>query len=201
MTSSLLNAVLFVTFFALVTASDPNIITDFVIPANSSTKIGGDFFTFTDLRGFFDRAYPPNFKVTKASMAEFPALNGQSVSFATLEYPAGTINPPHTHPRSAELLLVVDGTLEVGFIDTTNKLYSQTLQLGDMFVFPKGLCTISPMPMPRTQPQLSLPLVVQMLAPCRCHQPCLLLALMITSLPRLLKLILVLSRRSKQVSP
>jgi quercetin dioxygenase-like cupin family protein len=112
---------------------------DFVIPANSSTKIGGDFFTFTDLRGFFDRAYPPNFKVTKASLAEFPALNGQSVSFATLEYPAGTINPPHTHPRSAELLFVVDGSLEVGFIDTTNKLYTQTLQLGDMFVFPKGL--------------------------------------------------------------
>jgi quercetin dioxygenase-like cupin family protein len=139
MASASLNAVLFVTFFALVTASDPNIITDFVIPANSSTKIGGDFFTFTDLRGFFDRAYPPNFKVTKASLAEFPALNGQSVSFATLEYPAGTINPPHTHPRSAELLFVVDGSLEVGFIDTTNKLYTQTLQLGDMFVFPKGL--------------------------------------------------------------
>jgi quercetin dioxygenase-like cupin family protein len=139
MASALLNAVLFVTFFALVTASDPNIITDFEIPANSSTKIGGDFFTFTDLRGFFDRAYPPNFKVTKASLAEFPALNGQSVSFATLEYPAGTINPPHTHPRSAELLFVVDGSLEVGFIDTTNKLYTQTLQLGDMFVFPKGL--------------------------------------------------------------
>ncbi|KAI9389731.1 hypothetical protein POPTR_008G084300v4 [Populus trichocarpa] len=139
MASALLNAVLFVTFFALVTASDPNIITDFEIPANSSTKIGGDFFTFTDLRGFFDRAYPPNSKVTKASLAEFPALNGQSVSFATLEYPAGTINPPHTHPRSAELLFVVDGSLEVGFIDTTNKLYTQTLQLGDMFVFPKGL--------------------------------------------------------------
>ena len=72
-------------------------------------------------------------------MAEFPALNGQSVSLAILEFPAGTVNPPHTHPRSAELLFVVDGSLEVGFIDTTNKLYTQTLQLGDIFVFPKGL--------------------------------------------------------------
>ena len=27
----------------------------------------------------------------------------------------------------------------MGLIDTTNKLYSQTLQAGDMSVFPKGL--------------------------------------------------------------
>ena len=27
----------------------------------------------------------------------------------------------------------------MGLVDTTNKLYSQTLQAGDMFVFPKGL--------------------------------------------------------------
>lgn len=67
------------------------------------------------------------------------SLNGRGVSFAVLECPAGTINPPHTHPHSAELLFVVDGSLEVGFIDSTNKLYTQRLQLGDMFVFPKGL--------------------------------------------------------------
>ncbi|KAF5931154.1 hypothetical protein HYC85_032027 [Camellia sinensis] len=29
--------------------------------------------------------------------------------------------------------------MEVGFVDTANKLYTQTLQIGDMFVFPKGL--------------------------------------------------------------
>lgn len=66
------------------------------------------------------------------------SLDGRSVSFAVLECPAGTINPPHTHLRSDELLFVVDGSLAVGFIDTINKLYTQTLQLGDMFVFPKG---------------------------------------------------------------
>ncbi|KAL5976503.1 hypothetical protein ACLOJK_020836 [Asimina triloba] len=52
--------------------------------------------------------------------------------------PAGSVNPPHTHPRSAELLFLLDGSLEVGFVDTSNKLYTQTLQAGDMFVFPKG---------------------------------------------------------------
>ncbi|XVF70551.1 hypothetical protein PTKIN_Ptkin11bG0170700 [Pterospermum kingtungense] len=122
----------------MVSGSDPDIISDFLAPPNS-TAPDGNFFTYTGLRGIFSADYPPNFKVTKASMAEFPALNGQSVSFATLEYPAGTLNPPHIHPRASELLVVVDGSIEVGFVDTTGKLFTQTLQLGDIFVFPKGL--------------------------------------------------------------
>jgi quercetin dioxygenase-like cupin family protein len=80
-----------------------------------------------------------NFTVTKASMTEFPALNGQSVSYAMLKFPSESINPPHTHPRAAELLLVLDGALSVGFIDTAGKPYTQDLAAGDMFVFPKGL--------------------------------------------------------------
>ncbi|OAY51390.1 putative germin-like protein 9-2 [Manihot esculenta] len=122
----------------LVQASDPDILTDFIAPQNSTT-VDGKFFTYSGLRGIFDDPEPANFNVTKVSMAEFPALNGQSVSYAVLQYPAGGVNPPHTHPRSAELLFVVYGSLEVGFVDTTNKLYTQTLQLGDIFVFPKGL--------------------------------------------------------------
>lgn len=36
-------------------------------------------------------------------------------------------------------MFLVDGSLEVGFVDTTNKLFTQKLQVGDLFVFPKGL--------------------------------------------------------------
>ena len=73
-------------------------------------------------------------------MAEFPALNGQSVSYAILEFPTSTTNPvPHTHPRASELLFLTQVTLQVGFVDTTNKLFNKTLQAGDVFVFPKGL--------------------------------------------------------------
>ncbi|XVE50564.1 hypothetical protein DITRI_Ditri01bG0172800 [Diplodiscus trichospermus] len=138
MASALFKLTCFFLLAAMVCASDPDILSDFLAPVNS-TGLDGNFFTFTGLRGIFDADYPANFTVTKATMAEFPPLNGQSVSFATLEYPAGTLNPPHIHPRSAQLLFVVDGSLEVGFVDTTGKLYTQTLQLADMFVFPKGL--------------------------------------------------------------
>ncbi|XP_059431292.1 germin-like protein 9-3 [Corylus avellana] len=122
----------------MATAGDPNILSDFIVPPN--VTVDGNFFTFTGMRSLVG-AGPPTagLKVLKASLAEFPALNGQSVSIAVLEFPAGTTNPPHTHPRSAELLFLVDGTLQVGFVDTTNKLFTQTLQTGDTFVFPKGL--------------------------------------------------------------
>ncbi|KAI9194039.1 hypothetical protein LWI28_002618 [Acer negundo] len=123
----------------MVSARDPDITSDFVIPANVTSPVDGNFFTFTAIRALVSAQPPPNFKVLKASVAEFPALNGQSVSLAVLQFPAGTTNPPHTHPRSAELLFLVQGSLEVGFVDTTNKLFSQTLQAVDMFVFAKGL--------------------------------------------------------------
>ncbi|KAF9594391.1 hypothetical protein IFM89_030993 [Coptis chinensis] len=119
-------------------AGDADIVSDFIIPANSSA-VDGKFFTYTGMRGIFDVQAVADLIVTKASMAEFPALNGQSVSFAVLKYPPGTINPPHTHPRASELLFVLEGSLEVGLVDTTNEYFNQTLQEGDLFIFPKGL--------------------------------------------------------------
>ncbi|CAK7329208.1 unnamed protein product [Dovyalis caffra] len=132
---------LLVALFAVVETTmggDPDIVSDFLVPLNV-TKVDGAFFTFTGMRALVGGPEPADFKVLKASAAEFPALIGQSVSYATLQFPAGTTNPPHTHPRSAELLFLVDGSLQVGFVDTTNKLFTQTLQPGDMFIFPKGL--------------------------------------------------------------
>lgn len=120
-------------------AGDPDILTDFVLPLNAPPPTNGSFFTFTGMRSLITAPFPPTFKVFKAGMEQFPALNGQSVSYAVLMYPAGTVNPVHTHPRSAELLFLVQGALEVGFVDTTNKLYTQSMQQGDVFVFPKGL--------------------------------------------------------------
>ncbi|KAF5192946.1 Germin-like protein 9-3 [Thalictrum thalictroides] len=130
--------VLFGAIAQMAIAGDPNILSDFMVPSNV-TAVDANFFTFTGMRVLVGADPPPAFKVLKASLAELPSLNGQSVSYAVLQFPAGAVNPPHTHPRSAELLFLLQGSLEVGFVDTTNKLYTQTLQEGDMFVFPKGL--------------------------------------------------------------
>jgi len=142
MALNLLHAALFF-ILAFVTspganAGDPDITSDFILPPDTNS-VDGSFFTYTGMRPLMNSPSPNTFTVTKASMAEFPALNGQSVSSAVLMYPPGTVNPPHTHPRSAELLFLIDGSLSVGFVDTTNKLYTQTLLAGDIFIFPKGL--------------------------------------------------------------
>ncbi|KAL6199525.1 hypothetical protein ACLB2K_022552 [Fragaria x ananassa] len=118
--------------------ADEDILSDFIKPTPNAT-IDANYFTFTGMRVLVGGTPPATFTVLKASMAEFPALFGQSVSYAVLQFPSGTVNPPHTHPRSAELLFLVDGTLEVGFVDTKNNLFTQTIQAGDLFVFPKGL--------------------------------------------------------------
>ncbi|KAK6156263.1 hypothetical protein DH2020_010511 [Rehmannia glutinosa] len=118
-------------------ASDSDILSDFIVPPNA-TNLDANYFTYTGLRSFIG-AQPTSFTVYKATLAELPSLDGQSVSYAALYYPPGSVNPPHTHPRASELLFLVLGHLEVGFVDTNNKLFAQTLQPGDMFVFPKGL--------------------------------------------------------------
>ncbi|XP_071705801.1 germin-like protein 9-3 [Rutidosis leptorrhynchoides] len=126
------------TLIKLAVSSDPDILTDFVPPPNS-TVTDANYFTYTGLRSIVNATYPTNFTIIKATLNEFPGLLGQSVSCAVLEFPAGSLNPLHIHPRASELLFVTSGSLQVGFVDTTNKLFTQKLETGDMFVFPKGL--------------------------------------------------------------
>ncbi|PPS14083.1 hypothetical protein GOBAR_AA06498 [Gossypium barbadense] len=53
----------------------------------------------------------------------------------------GGLNPPHTHPRATEILVVLEGTLYVGFVTSNpdNRLIAKVLNKGDVFVFPVGL--------------------------------------------------------------
>ncbi|KAM3398866.1 hypothetical protein P3S68_002382 [Capsicum galapagoense] len=134
----LLSLAISLVLFQMASAGNPDILTDFVFPLDV-LSVDASYFTFSGLRGLVGAPPPEKFKGTKASVTEFPALNGQSISYAILQYPAGSVNAVHSHPRSSELLFLVSGTLEVGFIDTTNKIFNPTLQTGDVFEFPKGL--------------------------------------------------------------
>ncbi|KAL1220303.1 Germin-like protein subfamily 2 member 2 [Cardamine amara subsp. amara] len=77
--------------------------------------------------------------VTGANVEKIPGLNTLSVSLARIDYAPGGLNPPHTHPRATEVVFVLEGELEVGFITTANKLFSKTIKIGEVFVFPRGL--------------------------------------------------------------
>jgi quercetin dioxygenase-like cupin family protein len=68
-------------------------------------------------------------------------LNALGISLIHLEYALYCLNPPHTHPRPTEILEVVEGSLYVGFVKSNpdNRLFTKTLNMGDIFVFPIGL--------------------------------------------------------------
>ncbi|KAJ8498319.1 hypothetical protein OPV22_008871 [Ensete ventricosum] len=77
--------------------------------------------------------------VTGANVEKIPGLNTLGVSLSRIDYAPGGLNPPHTHPRATEIVFVLDGTLDVGFITTANKLIAKTITKGEVFVFPRGL--------------------------------------------------------------
>ncbi|KAI7738664.1 hypothetical protein M8C21_020284 [Ambrosia artemisiifolia] len=58
---------------------------------------------------------------------------------ARIDYAPGGLNPPHTHPRATEIVFVLEGELDVGFMTIENKLFSKTIMKGEIFTFPRGL--------------------------------------------------------------
>ncbi|PQQ06773.1 germin-like protein subfamily 1 member 11 isoform X2 [Prunus yedoensis var. nudiflora] len=64
------------------------------------------------------------------------------LSLARIDFAPNGLNPPHTHPRATEILVVLEGTLYVGFVTSNgdgNRLFTKVLNKGDVFVFPIGL--------------------------------------------------------------
>ncbi|KAF6164406.1 hypothetical protein GIB67_025232 [Kingdonia uniflora] len=77
--------------------------------------------------------------VTRANVLMLPGLNTLGVSLARVDFAPGGVNPPHTHPRASEIIFVLKGKLDVGFITTANVLISRTIKVGEVFTFPRGL--------------------------------------------------------------
>ncbi|KAA8545331.1 hypothetical protein F0562_020115 [Nyssa sinensis] len=77
--------------------------------------------------------------VTAANVQKIPGLNTLGVSLSRIDYAPGGLNPPHTHPRATEIVFVLEGELDVGFITTANVLISKSIKKGEIYVFPRGL--------------------------------------------------------------
>ncbi|PWA35155.1 Cupin 1 [Artemisia annua] len=80
-------------------------------------------------------------KVTPVFVTQVPGLNTLGISLARIDYAPWGVNPPHTHPRASEILTLLEGSLEVGFITSgpENRHISKVLYKGDVFVFPENL--------------------------------------------------------------
>ncbi|CAL4921060.1 unnamed protein product [Urochloa decumbens] len=85
-------------------------------------------------------ATPFGFTATVTSPAtSLPGANAQGLAMARVDLAPGGVAPPHTHPRASEVAVVLDGSVLVGFADTSYRLYTQLLRAGEAFVFAKGM--------------------------------------------------------------
>ncbi|CAL4964092.1 unnamed protein product [Urochloa decumbens] len=130
-------------------AGDPDMLQDVCVADRASpikingfpckANISADDFFFTGLRNPGNTDNPAGSNVTAANVDSFAGVNTLGVSMARIDYAPGGQNPPHTHPRATEIIFVLEGTLEVGFITTANVLFTKIINKGDVFVFPRGL--------------------------------------------------------------
>jgi len=99
-----------------------------------------DFF-FSGLNSPRDTSNPLGSTVTLLNVDKILGLNTLGISLARIDFAPYGLNPPHIHPRGTEILVVLEGTLLVGFVtsNTDNRLFTKVLNAGDVFVFPIGL--------------------------------------------------------------
>ncbi|XP_004504494.1 germin-like protein subfamily 1 member 1 [Cicer arietinum] len=79
------------------------------------------------------------FSVTPTNTNNLPGLNTLGLVLVRIDIERNGIVPPHSHPRASEVTTCLKGLLLVGFIDTNNRVFTQNLNPGESFVFPKGL--------------------------------------------------------------
>ncbi|KAJ9131954.1 hypothetical protein P3X46_005341 [Hevea brasiliensis] len=152
---------LLVAFLLLVLSSsyvfafDPSPLQDFCVAINGSKDgvfvngkfcrdpvlVTADDFSFSGLNIPRNTTNQVGSNVTLLNVDKIPGLNTLGISLARIDFaPYGGLNPPHTHPRATEILVVLEGTLYVGFVTSNpNRLITKVLNAGDVFVFPIGL--------------------------------------------------------------
>ncbi|XP_030475876.1 germin-like protein subfamily 1 member 20 [Syzygium oleosum] len=137
-------------------AYDPSPLQDICVAVNEPSNalfVNGKFcknpalstandFLFSGLQVPRSTANPVGSTVTPVFADQLPGLNTLGISMARIDFGIGGLNPPHTHPRGTEILLVLEGTLYVGFVTSNqlnNTFFEKVLHPGDVFVFPIGM--------------------------------------------------------------
>lgn len=105
---------------ATVTADD-FFLTGLDVPGNTTNRIGS--------------------AITPMNVARVPGLNTLGLTLARLDLAPNGFFPPHTHPRASEVLTVLEGSMEVGFVTTFPgyRHFRKVLKKGDAFAIPMGL--------------------------------------------------------------
>ncbi|KAJ8760574.1 hypothetical protein K2173_015241 [Erythroxylum novogranatense] len=152
----LLLTLLALTSSLVASAYDPSPLQDFCVAVTNPTdgvfvngklckdpkQVKADDFFFTGLnKPGNTAATPQGSAVTQVFVDQLAGLNTLGISFARLDFAPYGLNPLQTHPRGSEILVVVEGSLFVGFVasnQNNNTLFTKVLNPGDVFVIPIG---------------------------------------------------------------
>ncbi|CAN4080270.1 unnamed protein product [Withania somnifera] len=136
--------------FGICLAADPSPLQDFCVTDSTSTvQLNGkvckdpklvkaeDFF-FSGLNIAGNTSNDIGFLVTPATI---PGANTLGIIIGRADFAPNGFSPLHIHPRASEMVLVLEGRVEIGFVtsDPQNRLFMKTLEVGDVFVVPQGL--------------------------------------------------------------
>ncbi|GJN17934.1 hypothetical protein PR202_gb05042 [Eleusine coracana subsp. coracana] len=91
----------------------------------ASTVVDDDFFSRAITASASTRSNPFGVNATRATASTFPGLNTLGLSITRVDMAPGGLNPPHSHPRASELVMVLKGEVTVGFTTSANQLFSQ----------------------------------------------------------------------------
>ncbi|KAL8708283.1 MAG: hypothetical protein Q9225_007628 [Loekoesia sp. 1 TL-2023] len=125
-------------------ANDLSIIGELILAAKAPDRIN---LIPNDASFKFDFQNPPDKTQTKGSggrtvradRQSFPPLIGTGVSMTVGFLGPCGFNTPHTHPRSSEINIIVQGTLETEFtLENGARTVHNTLGTHQMTVFPQG---------------------------------------------------------------
>ena len=79
---------------------------------------------------------PGNIATHKGSKMAWPILSGMSL--VLLEIPAESSRSPHYHLNTGEVVLVANGSVRAGLVDTNGHIHEFDLNEGDCGFFPGG---------------------------------------------------------------
>ncbi|RWR88656.1 putative germin-like protein 2-1 [Cinnamomum micranthum f. kanehirae] len=125
--------------FCVADLKSPVLVNGFVCKNPNLAQANDFFFAGLDKPG--NTSNPLGLGVTPVTATQIPGLNTLGISSVRIDYALNGLNPPHTHPRATEILVVLKGILYAGFVTSNpeNRLFTKVLKKGDVFVFPIGL--------------------------------------------------------------
>ncbi|TVT98927.1 hypothetical protein EJB05_55740, partial [Eragrostis curvula] len=131
--------------------SDPTPLQDFCVadlkaattldgfPCKPASAVVDDDFFSRNIVAAASTSNPFGANSTRATVSTFPGLNTLGLSITRVDLAPGGLNPPHSHPRASELVMVLKGEVMVGFTTSANQLFSKVVKENELFVVPRGL--------------------------------------------------------------